>query len=27
VLCAAKPAEQARRFLEILEAANHAAAV
>jgi len=27
VLCAAKPAEQARRFLETLEAANHAAAV
>jgi thiamine-phosphate pyrophosphorylase len=27
VLCAAKPAEQARRFLEKLEAANHAAAV
>ncbi len=27
VLCAAKPAEQARRFLETLDAANHAAAV
>jgi thiamine-phosphate pyrophosphorylase len=27
VLCAAKPAEQARRYLETLDAANHAAAV
>jgi thiamine-phosphate pyrophosphorylase len=27
VLCAAKPGEQARRYLEILGAANHAAAV
>jgi thiamine-phosphate pyrophosphorylase len=27
VLCAAKPTEQARRYLEILNAANHAAAV
>ena len=27
VLCAAKPATQARRYLEILDAANHAAAV
>ncbi len=27
VLCAAKPAERARRFLETLDAANHAAAV
>jgi len=27
VLCAARPAEQARRFLETLNAANHAAAV
>jgi thiamine-phosphate pyrophosphorylase len=27
VLCAAKPAEQARRFLEALDAANHAAAI
>jgi thiamine-phosphate pyrophosphorylase len=27
VLCAAKPAEQARRYLETLNAANHAAAV
>jgi thiamine-phosphate pyrophosphorylase len=27
VVCAAKPAERARRFLEVLDAANHAAAV
>lgn len=27
ILCAAKPGEQARRYLEILDAANHAAAV
>jgi hypothetical protein len=27
VLCAVTPAEQARRFLETLDAANHAAAV
>jgi thiamine-phosphate pyrophosphorylase len=27
VLCAAKPAQQARRYLETLDAANHAAAV
>lgn len=27
VLCAAKPAEQARRYLEVLDAANHAAAL